>query len=190
MQCVTGRQQTASEDGCALNSPQFTGACASSMLLLTYACHFASYQHCISVLLPAIFLLLNTSVQLHINYMLGKPSINFIKQLKALIGAALGRMCCCSRCVALKRWPSAAAGCRILADEMGLGKTLQVLATAWTLMRRGGASGSPVVRKLLVVAPSSVVKNWGQEVTKWLGTHRAPYLALLPGKDAAQQVRL
>ena len=77
----------------------------------------------------------------------------------------------------------------ILADEMGLGKTLQVLATSWTLMQRGGPFGKPMVRKMLVVAPSSVIKNWGNEIQKWLGMERAAYLVLLPGKEAANQVR-
>jgi SNF2 family DNA or RNA helicase len=71
----------------------------------------------------------------------------------------------------------------------GLGKTLQVLATSWTLMQRGGPKGRPAVRKMLVVAPSSVIKNWGQEIHKWLGMERAAYLVLLPGKEAAGQVR-
>jgi SNF2 family DNA or RNA helicase len=77
----------------------------------------------------------------------------------------------------------------ILADEMGLGKTLQVLAASWTLMHRGGAEGRPLVRKMLVVAPSSVIKNWGQEIKKWLGMERAPYLVLMPSKEAVAQVR-
>lgn len=71
---------------------------------------------------------------------------------------------------------------------MGLGKTLQVLATSWTLMQRGGPGGKPVVRKMLVVAPSSVIKNWGNEIKKWLGMERAAYLVLLPGQAAASQV--
>ena len=44
-------------------------------------------------------------------------------------------------------------GC-ILADEMGLGKTVQVLATSWAMMCGGGPAGRPLVRKMLVVAPS------------------------------------
>lgn len=72
---------------------------------------------------------------------------------------------------------------------MGLGKTLQVLATSWTLMQRGGPFGKAAVRKMLVVAPSSVIKNWGNEIHKWLGMERAAYLVLLPGKEATGQVR-
>lgn len=76
----------------------------------------------------------------------------------------------------------------VLADEMGLGKTLQVLAASWTLMQRGGPFGKPAVRKMLVVAPSSVIKNWGKEIHKWLGMERASYLVLLPSKEATSQV--
>eukprot|EP00892_Ulva_mutabilis_P003145 jgi/Ulvmu1/12831/UM098_0013.1 len=79
------------------------------------------------------------------------------------------------------------SGC-ILADEMGLGKTVQVLAASWAMMSGGGPSGRPLVRKMLVVAPSSVIRNWGQEIKKWLGMERAAYLVLMPGKEAAAQV--
>ncbi|KAM9761510.1 DNA repair and recombination protein RAD54-like [Menidia menidia] len=48
-------------------------------------------------------------------------------------------------CVTGRRLPGA-HGC-IMADDMGLGKTLQAL----------------------VVAPSSLVRNWHQEIRKWLG---------------------
>lgn len=48
------------------------------------------------------------------------------------------------------------SGC-ILADEMGLGKTLQVLAASWAMMSSGGPGGRPLVRKMLVVAPSRLV---------------------------------
>lgn len=48
------------------------------------------------------------------------------------------------------------SGC-ILADEMGLGKTVQVLAASWAMMCMGGPSGRPLVRKMLVVAPSRCV---------------------------------
>jgi hypothetical protein len=39
------------------------------------------------------------------------------------------------------------------------GKTLQVLALLWTLLRQG-PEGRPLVRKAVVVAPASLVKNW------------------------------
>ena len=48
--------------------------------------------------------------------------------------------------------------------------------------------GSPVAKKIIVVAPSSLVRNWQQEVRKWLGNERLPVLALQPGPDAAGQV--
>jgi SNF2-related domain len=76
----------------------------------------------------------------------------------------------------------------ILADEMGLGKTIQVLAASWALMQRFERDTRPAVRKMLVVAPSSVINNWGQEIKKWLGMERAAYLVLLPGPEANNQV--
>lgn len=58
-------------------------------------------------------------------------------------------------------------GC-IMADEMGLGKTLQCITLLWTLLRQG-PDAKPVIRKAAIVAPSSLVKNWYNEINKWLG---------------------
>ena len=60
----------------------------------------------------------------------------------------------------------------ILADEMGLGKTLQGVALAWTLLRQGPYGGRPLAKRVLVVAPGSLVQNWGAEFNKWLGRER------------------
>ena len=60
----------------------------------------------------------------------------------------------------------------ILADEMGLGKTLQCIALAWTLLRQGPDCGKPVVKRVLIVVPSSLVENWRKEFKKWLGDER------------------
>ncbi|XP_059483633.1 DNA repair and recombination protein RAD54-like [Neocloeon triangulifer] len=58
-------------------------------------------------------------------------------------------------------------GC-IMADEMGLGKTLQCITLMWTLLRQG-PDAKPIIDKAIVVAPSSLVKNWYNEISKWLG---------------------
>jgi SNF2 family DNA or RNA helicase len=42
-------------------------------------------------------------------------------------------------------------------------KTLQVLTLLWTLLRQG-PQGVPVVSKAIVVAPATLVENWGKEV--------------------------
>ncbi|XP_077986095.1 DNA repair and recombination protein RAD54B-like [Glandiceps talaboti] len=60
----------------------------------------------------------------------------------------------------------------ILADAMGLGKTLQCIALIWTLLKQGPYGGKPVAKRVLVVTPSSLVKNWCQEFRKWLGKER------------------
>ncbi|XP_050024502.2 DNA repair and recombination protein RAD54B-like [Dermacentor andersoni] len=60
-------------------------------------------------------------------------------------------------------------GCgAILADEMGLGKTLQCIALIWTLLRQGPYGGQPFLYKVIIVTPSSLVKNWVKEFKKWL----------------------
>lgn len=58
-------------------------------------------------------------------------------------------------------------GC-IMADEMGLGKTLQCITLLWTLLRQG-PDAKPIIEKAIIVSPSSLVKNWYNEIQKWLG---------------------
>lgn len=57
-------------------------------------------------------------------------------------------------------------GC-IMADEMGLGKTLQCITLIWTLLRQG-PDCKPLIEKAIIVTPSSLVKNWANELKKWL----------------------
>ncbi|XP_076053283.1 DNA repair and recombination protein RAD54B-like isoform X2 [Oratosquilla oratoria] len=66
-------------------------------------------------------------------------------------------------------------GCgAILADEMGLGKTLQCIALIWTVLKQGPYGRQPIVKRVLIVTPSSLTVNWGKEFTKWLGKNRLP----------------
>lgn len=68
-------------------------------------------------------------------------------------------------CVTGKRIENA-YGC-IMADEMGLGKTLQCITLLWTLLKQG-PEAKPLIEKAIIVAPSSLVKNWDNEINKWL----------------------
>ncbi|XP_058778584.1 protein CHROMATIN REMODELING 25-like [Vicia villosa] len=58
-------------------------------------------------------------------------------------------------------------GC-ILADDMGLGKTLQSITLLYTLICQG-FDGKPMVRKAIIVTPTSLVSNWEAEIKKWVG---------------------
>lgn len=57
-----------------------------------------------------------------------------------------------------------AHGC-IMADEMGLGKTLQCITLMWTLLRQGPEC-RPTIDKAIIVCPSSLVRNWSNEINK------------------------
>jgi SNF2 family DNA or RNA helicase len=50
-------------------------------------------------------------------------------------------------------------------------KTLQVLALVWTALKQGPA-GRPAAKKVVIVTPSSLCKNWAAEAKKWLGEER------------------
>ncbi|KAJ3384046.1 DNA-dependent ATPase protein rad54 [Lobulomyces angularis] len=66
-------------------------------------------------------------------------------------------------------------GC-IMADEMGLGKTLQCITLLWTLLKQSPNPGKPTIEKCIIACPSSLVKNWANELKKWLGADRIhPY---------------
>ncbi|KAI8608219.1 SNF2 family N-terminal domain-containing protein [Chytriomyces sp. MP71] len=69
-----------------------------------------------------------------------------------------------------------AFGC-IMADEMGLGKTLQCITILWTLLRQSPEPGKATIEKAIIVCPSSLVKNWSNEIKKWLGPNSINPLA-------------
>lgn len=71
----------------------------------------------------------------------------------------------------------------ILADEMGLGKSLQAISLMWTLLKQS-PTGSPAVKKAVIVCPASLVTNWMNEVKKWLGDERLQPVALESGRNA------
>lgn len=74
-------------------------------------------------------------------------------------------------CVTGKRIDNA-FGC-IMADEMGLGKTLQCITLLWTLLKQG-PEAKGLIEKAIIVSPSSLVKNWYNEIGKWLGNKIKP----------------
>lgn len=66
-------------------------------------------------------------------------------------------------------------GC-ILADDMGLGKTLQSITLLYTLLHQG-FDEKPMVKKAIIVTPTSLVSNWEAEIKKWVG-ERVQLIAL------------
>lgn len=59
-----------------------------------------------------------------------------------------------------------AQGC-IMADEMGLGKTLQCITLMWTLLKQSPDAGKPTIQKAVIACPSSLVRNWANELGMW-----------------------
>jgi DNA repair and recombination protein RAD54 and RAD54-like protein len=81
-------------------------------------------------------------------------------------------------CVMGLKPDSVGQGC-ILADDMGLGKTLQSVTLIYTLLKTGLTSNSaPTAKRVIVVCPCSLVKNWDNEFVKWLGPGVVKTLAL------------
>ncbi|XP_052818560.1 DNA repair and recombination protein RAD54B-like isoform X1 [Mya arenaria] len=79
------------------------------------------------------------------------------------------------------------SGCgAILADDMGLGKTLQCISLIWTMLKQGPYGGKPVAKKILVVTPGSLVKNWHAEFKKWLGFERLQVYAVSADKKVEE----
>lgn len=62
---------------------------------------------------------------------------------------------------------------------MGLGKTLQSVTLIHTLLKTGiTANGAPTAKRVIVVCPCSLVKNWENEFVKWLGPGVVKTLAI------------
>lgn len=57
-----------------------------------------------------------------------------------------------------------------------LGKTLQSITLLYTLLRQG-FDGKPMVKKAIIVTPTSLVSNWEAEISKWVG-ERVQLIAL------------
>lgn len=57
-----------------------------------------------------------------------------------------------------------------------LGKTLQSITLLYTLLHQG-FDGKPMVKKAIIVTPTSLVSNWEAEIKKWTG-ERLPLIAL------------
>jgi len=72
-------------------------------------------------------------------------------------------------------------GC-IMADEMGLGKTLQCIALLWTLLKQSPLPGKPTIEKCIIACPSSLVKNWANE----LGIRPSIYIVVEPNLKLLQ----
>lgn len=61
-----------------------------------------------------------------------------------------------------------------------IGKTLQSVTLIYTLLKTGiTADGQATAKRVIVVCPCSLVKNWDNEFVKWLGPNTVKTLALV-----------
>ncbi len=67
-------------------------------------------------------------------------------------------------------------GC-IMADGMGLGKTLQCISLMWTLLKQSPHAGKPTIEKCIIACPSSLVKNWANELGEYYHLRSLAYLS-------------
>ncbi|KAI5817976.1 putative dsDNA-dependent ATPase Rad54 [Pyronema omphalodes] len=79
-----------------------------------------------------------------------------------------------------------AKGC-IMADEMGLGKTLQCITLMWTLLKQSPEPGKTTIQKCVIACPSSLVRNWANELVKWLGKDTVTPFAI-DGKASKEEL--
>ena len=79
-----------------------------------------------------------------------------------------------------------ANGC-IMADEMGLGKTLQCITLMWTLLKQSQEAGKSTIQKCVIACPSSLVRNWANELVKWLGADAVTPFAV-DGKASKEEL--
>ncbi|KAM3725236.1 DNA repair and recombination protein [Dirofilaria immitis] len=57
-------------------------------------------------------------------------------------------------------------GGAILADEMGLGKSVQTISLITALIKKR-LNQKPIIRKCIIVVPTSLLNNWYSEFMKW-----------------------
>lgn len=68
---------------------------------------------------------------------------------------------------------------KTLLDDMGLGKTLQSVTLLYTLLKTSVTKDkAPTARRVIIVCPCSLVKNWDNELVKWLGPGTVKAIAL------------
>lgn len=106
------------------------------------------------------------------------PRLSKILRPHQIEGVKFLYKCCTGRVV------PKAYGC-IMADEMGLGKTLQCIALMWTLLKQSPqGSRHATIQKCVIACPSSLVRNWANELDKWLGKGTLTPLAIDGGKGS------
>jgi len=74
-----------------------------------------------------------------------------------------------------------------LADSLLCFAQLQCIALMWTLLKQSPIPGKPAIDKAIVVCPSSLVRNWANELVKWLGEGATNPLAI-DGKQTGPEI--
>ncbi len=85
---------------------------------------------------------------------------------------------------AVSAWKSGLPGI-LNADEQGLGKTLQTITFLKWLQNAMQKKATPKTGPILVVAPTSLLRNWEQEVETHVASHQFGHLTRLYGTSLA-----
>lgn len=74
-------------------------------------------------------------------------------------------------------------------DPIRLFAQLQCIALMWTHLRQSPLPNKQLIDKAIVVCPASLVRNWANELVKWLGEGATNPLALDDKMSMADSVR-
>lgn len=85
--------------------------------------------------------------------------------------------CCC--CLSYVKIHLGSCSTSLFLTSIFLLQTLQSVTLIWTLLQTGiTANKARTAKRVIVVCPCSLVKNWDNEFTKWLGAGTVKTLAL------------
>ncbi|VDO32063.1 unnamed protein product [Brugia timori] len=78
-------------------------------------------------------------------------------------------------------------GGALLADEMGLGKTVQTISLITALVKKR-LNQKPIIRKCIIVVPTSLLNNWYAEFMRWSPQTQTMLFRILKSTDVKKLI--